>query len=174
MLPLSIPLLSRFHNFLPPICYRLFQQHYMFWLFYLQEMHKLMNQVFAYGLQVFVDIPRLQYNVSLQLRASIVLFCHTLYLFYFICPKISIGFGQMKVFAIFMTMPKAIVYENDCSAFAKHQIRMAGKVLVLPITWLNKNLLTIWGIVLQRFIIQLMTLTRTLRFNRISLYNHSL
>ncbi len=54
--------------------------------------------------------------------------------FYFIWPKINVGFGQMKVFTVFMTMPKATIHKNDCSVFAKYQIRMAWKTrMIYPI-----------------------------------------
>ncbi|EXY19280.1 hypothetical protein M077_1252 [Bacteroides fragilis str. 2-F-2  len=51
--------------------------------------------------------------------------------FYFLLPKINVGFRRTKVFAFFMTMPKTTIYKNDSSIFTKYYIGMTGKAWMI-------------------------------------------
>ena len=46
-------------------------------------------------------------------------------------PKLGVGFGDRIIFTLFVAMPKAAVYENDCSILGQHYIRPPGKALVI-------------------------------------------
>ena len=49
--------------------------------------------------------------------------------FYFLLPELAIALGHYKVFAAFVTVPKASVDKDDCFVLAQYYVGGAGQAL---------------------------------------------
>ena len=45
----------------------------------------------------------------------------------FLLPEVGVGLGHLEVGAVFVSMPKAAVDEDDCAVFAQHDVGMTGE-----------------------------------------------
>ena len=45
----------------------------------------------------------------------------------FLLPEVGVGLGHLETVAVFVSMPKAAVDEDDCAVFAQNDVRMTGE-----------------------------------------------